>query len=135
MVCWVCSVENFIKNKNRTNYVRFLFYLFVVAEERLELSTSALWVPRSNQLSYPANFFNFSINRLPSQFGAWGGTWTRTGFLPRDFKSLVYTNSTTQAYLVWARKDLNLHALRHWFLRPACLPIPPLARVYEYKKT
>lgn len=26
-----------------------------------------------------------------------------------------------------ARKDLNLHALRHQLLKLACLPIPPLA--------
>ena len=30
--------------------------------------------------------------------GAWGGTRTRTGLPPTDFKSVVSANSTTQAY-------------------------------------
>ena len=25
----------------------------------------------------------------------------------------------------WGWRDLNSHARRHWFLRPACLPFPP----------
>ena len=29
----------------------------------------------------------------------------------------------------YRRQDSNLHATRHWFLRPACLPIPPLRRI------
>ena len=27
--------------------------------------------------------------------------------------------------LWWGWRDLNSHARRHWFLRPACLPFPP----------
>ena len=26
------------------------------------------------------------------------------------------------------RRDLNSHAVKHWNLNPACLPIPPLPR-------
>jgi hypothetical protein len=28
-------------------------------------------------------------------------------------------------HLWWGWRDLNSHAQRHWFLRPACLPFPP----------
>ena len=53
----------------------------------------------------------------------------------QDFKSCVYTNSTTLAcyyYIVfcnycqqfwWARRDSNSHAFRQWLLRPSWLPL------------
>ena len=34
-------------------------------------------------------------------------------------------------FCLWARRDLNPHSISYWFLRPACLPIPPLALLCE----
>ena len=37
---------------------------------------------------------------------------------------------------LWCREqDLNLHALRHWILSPARLPIPPSRRIESGKET
>lgn len=41
------------------------------------------------------------------------------------FRPVVFTNFTIPACICWI-KDLNLHTLRHWILKPACLPIPPI---------
>jgi hypothetical protein len=45
---------------------------------------------------------------------------------------IIHTESSTGQILAWCRgQDLNLHALRHWILSPARLPIPP-PRPEEY---
>ena len=33
-------------------------------------------------------------------------------------------------FIVYPREDLNLQARKHWFLRPACLPISPLGLIF-----
>ena len=64
---------------------------------------------------------NRSIERLLQEYG-WGNR-TRT-YEWRDQNPLPYQLGYTP---IWCgRRDLNSHAVKHWNLNPACLPIPPL---------
>ena len=41
----------------------------------------------------------------------------------------MLTLSRRKSLKIWCgRRDLNSHAVKHWNLNPACLPIPPLPR-------
>ena len=35
-------------------------------------------------------------------------------------------------YIWYERRDSNSHASRHWYLKPACLPIPPLSHFENF---
>ena len=42
----------------------------------------------------------------------------------------LFRHNSTHLIIIWCeRRDSNSHALRHWYLKPACLPIPPLSQM------
>ncbi len=46
----------------------------------------------------------------------------------RHFKTSEAKRHTKKVGKTWyEREESNLHALRHWLLKPACLPISPLS--------
>lgn len=67
------------------------------------------------------------LNRTPLPIGLptdmCGGRGRNRTFVPR---ASTECSTVELPSLKWSpRRDSNSHALRHWFLRPACLPIPP----------
>lgn len=71
----------------------------------------------------------FTVRRVcrfaTDPYGARGELRTLNPLLAWGLKSHVYTNSTTRAYVVL---DFGFEpkSHRHWYLRPACLPISPI---------
>ena len=49
----------------------------------------------------------------------------RTHRLPGAGRSWPYQLPICDVIMWCPKRDSNSHALRHWFLRPACLPVPP----------
>ena len=58
---------------------------------------------------------------------------TKLRHSPTILLTTVLKKALTTAFVkklkTWCgRRDLNSHAVKHWNLNPACLPIPPLPR-------
>lgn len=80
----------------------------------------------------PKNILGTLFNLVaPSLKEISGKTWCEkeeSDLWPRVYQTRALTNWATLAY--WcARWDLNPYVFRHWFLRPARLPITPLAHI------
>ena len=53
--------------------------------------------------------------------------WTQTKCATKLRHSPILKTAFLYVLNIWCgRRDLNSHAVKHWNLNPACLPIPPL---------
>ena len=88
-------------------------------------------------MSSPNNYLDkqHRLNRK-SKNGRWDRIWTCDPLYPKQVRyqaaPLTDINALLSFYKslkIWCgRRDLNSHAVKHWNLNPACLPIPPLPR-------
>src|SRR5690554_3007695 len=64
--------------------------------------------------------------RTESGWGTRIRTWEWRDQNPLPYR-LAIPQLTNYSFRFWCgRRDSNSHAVRHWNLNPACLPIPPL---------
>jgi hypothetical protein len=83
---------------------------------------------RLNKLLRPYNV-SASEQRAAAACNAGGDDPIRTDGAFREHSALAVRCLRPLGHvstnLWWGWRDLNSHARRHWFLRPACLPFPP----------